>query len=92
MSTIHTKGGPDTEQPVITRRDIDAYVREGKRLRAEETSKLLRAVGSGFVRLAHAVAGLARSRGLGDASTTTGAHHQAHRGFTSGGFGQPTRA
>ena len=90
MSTIHTRGGLDTELPVITRRDIDAYIREGKRLRAEETNKLLRAAGRGLARLGRAVAGLAGSGGR-DASTRAAARG-SRRDYPSGGFGQPTRA
>ncbi len=61
MSTTHTTLA--AELPEITRADIARFVKEGRRLRAEETTKLLRSAGRGIVRLGRAlVAPLAASR------------------------------
>jgi hypothetical protein len=45
-----------TDLPVITRRDIDRFILEGKRLRAREGDKLVRAAGRGLARLGRALA------------------------------------
>jgi hypothetical protein len=40
MNTTHNRGSLEVELPVVTPREIAAYVREGRRLRDEEISKL----------------------------------------------------
>ena len=54
MSTTHTTLA--AELPEITRADIARFGKEGRRLRAEETTKLLRSAGRGIVRLGRAPA------------------------------------
>ncbi len=54
MSTTHTTFAAGL--PEITRADIARFVREGRRLRAEETDKLLRSAGRRIVRLGRALA------------------------------------
>jgi hypothetical protein len=54
MSTTHTTFA--AELPEITRADIARFVKEGRRLRAEETDKLFRSAGRGIVRLGRALA------------------------------------
>ena len=57
MDIKHTDNAPGAGLPVITRRDIDRFVLEGKRLRAREGDRLLRSVGRGLARLGRALAG-----------------------------------
>ena len=54
MSTTHTTFA--AELPEITRADIARFVKEGRRLRAEETDKLFRSAGRGIARLGRALA------------------------------------
>ena len=54
MSTTHTTFA--AELPEITRADIARFGKEGRRLRAEETTKLLRSAGRGLARLGRALA------------------------------------
>ena len=56
MDIKHTDNAPGAGLPVITRRDIDRFVLEGKRLRAQEGDKLGRAAGRGLARLGRALA------------------------------------
>ena len=56
MDIKHTDNAPGAGLPVITRRDIDRFVLEGKRLRAREGDRLLRSVGRGLARLGRALA------------------------------------
>jgi hypothetical protein len=53
----------EIELPAITRRDRARFVKEARRLRAEEAAKLFRAIGRGLAR-------------LGRALTTTSASHR----------------
>ena len=56
MSTTHTNFAAfAAELPEITRADIARFVKEGRRLRAEETTKLFRSAGRGIVRLGRAL-------------------------------------
>ena len=55
MSTEHTDEARGTGLPVITRRDIDRFVLEGRCLRAREIDRLLRSAGRGLARLARAL-------------------------------------
>lgn len=80
MSTTRYRGALDAELPVITRRELAAYAREGKRLRDEEMSKVFRAIGRGVVSLGRTVARLATERGRGIGAL-----------IPPGGLGQPTR-
>ena len=79
MNTTHNRGGLEVELPVVTPREIAAYVREGRRLRDEEISKLLRAAGRGLARLARGTARLvtARGRGIGAMIPQGGLGHPA---------------
>jgi hypothetical protein len=57
MSTTHTNFAAfAAELPEITRADIARFVEEGRRRRAEETTKLFRSAGRGIVRLGRALA------------------------------------
>lgn len=67
MTTLHThtRHHLDIGLPVVTRRDIDRFIEEGKRLRAAEGDKLLRAIGRGLDRyLVEPVAAALRATGL----------------------------
>jgi hypothetical protein len=86
MSNSQNRAGLD-DLPVITSRDIAAHVREGKRLRDEEVSKLLRAAGRGLARLFRAATGSAASERHGAATRPP-----ARGGFPSGGLASPTRS
>ena len=55
MSTKHTPATFVAELPAITRADIARFVKEGRRLRAEETVELFRSAGRGIARLGHAL-------------------------------------
>ena len=59
MDIKHTDNAPGAGLPVITRRDIDRFVLEGRRLRAREIDRLLRSAGFGIVTV---VSGFDRSR------------------------------
>ena len=85
MNTTHDRGSLKVELPVVSPREIAAYVREGRRLRDEEISKLLRAAGRGFARLFHAPAGstIRRGREPGTSASVLG--------FPSAGLGLPSR-
>ena len=54
--TYHTLSDWQADMPVITRRDVDRFVLEGKRLRAREGDRLVRAAGRGLARLGRALA------------------------------------
>ena len=76
MNTTHDRGGLEVELPVVTPREIAAHVREGRRLRDEEISKLLRAAGRGLARgTARLVT--ARGRGIGAMIPRGGLGHPA---------------
>ena len=79
MNTTHNRGGLKVELPVVTPREIAAYVREGRRLRDEEIGKLLRAAGRGLARVARGTARLvtARGRGIGAMIPQGGLGHPA---------------
>jgi len=66
--TDHTPRDRQLDLPAITRRDIDRFILEGKRLRAREGDKLIRAAGRGLARLgrflAAPVAAAAEATGL----------------------------
>ena len=55
-TTDHAPRDRQLDLPVITRRDIDRFVLEGKRLRAQEGDKLVRAASRGLARLGRALA------------------------------------
>lgn len=80
MDTTRDRGSLEVGLPVVTPREIAAYVRQGGRLRDEEISKLLRAAGRGLARLARGAAGLATGRGRGTGAVVP-----------HGGLGQPAR-
>jgi hypothetical protein len=86
MNTTHNRGSLEVELPVVTPREIAAYVREGRRLRDEEISKLLRAAGRGLARLFRVVAGSKIRRGR-----EPGAARASVLGFPSAGLGLPSR-
>ena len=79
MNTTHDRGNLKVELPVVTPREIAAYVREGRRLRDEEISKLLRAAGRGLAPVARGTARLvtARGRGIGAMIPQGGLGHPA---------------
>ncbi len=61
MSTEHTDEAPGAGLPVITRRDIDRFVLEGRRLRAREIDRLLRSAGFGIVTVSTPFPNVART-------------------------------
>jgi hypothetical protein len=85
MNTTHNRGGLEVELPVVTPREIAAHVREGRRRRDEEISKLLRAAGRGFARLFRVVAGSTIRRGR-----EPGVAQASVFGFPSAGLGLPS--
>jgi hypothetical protein len=56
MGTTPTPAPFAAGLPEVTRADIARFVAEGRRLRAEETGKLLRSAGRRIVRLGRALA------------------------------------
>ena len=85
MNTNHDRGGLEVELPVVTSREIAAHVREGRRLRDEEISKLLRAAGRGLARLFRVVAGSKMRRGHEPGASAS------VLSFPSAGLGLPSR-
>jgi hypothetical protein len=85
VNTTHDRGSLKVELPVVSPREIAAYVREGRRLRDEEISKLLRAAGRGFARLFRLVAGSKIRRGHEPGASAS------VLGFPSASLGLPSR-
>lgn len=69
MSTKHSSEAFMTELPKISHADIDRIVSDAERMRAEHLAGLLRSVGRGIARLAHAALAALRMQRPGERSS-----------------------